>query len=226
MKKVVIWLEGIADQKFVADAISDWYEVEFDKDFRSQNENFNIAIKKANGVSSFTTADGWQKILGLWKDSESKGYKNVIILDMDQRFEDRKQEVSNTVVSDGFDSTFDLYLWPQNRPEPPEKGDLEALLERIIHPKNQLIFDCWNNYENCIRTGEYTLPAKKTKIYAYLEALLGNTNSEKEKIKERERNYRNPNHWTLHPDHPSLRPLKDFFDRHFSDDSNDITVEV
>ncbi|MDR3341410.1 MAG: hypothetical protein LBT14_01245 [Treponema sp.] len=48
----------------------------------------------------------------------------------------------------------------------------------------------------------------KTKIYAYLEVLLGETKKEKEKIKERERDYKNNEHWNL--DSEFLVPLKNF----------------
>ena len=48
------------------------------------------------------------------------------------------------------------------------------------------------------RNGEpLTIPAKKTKIYAYLEALLGKSRKQKELIKENKRDYKNPNHWNL-----------------------------
>ena len=50
--------------------------------------------------------------------------------------------------------------------------------------------------------------AKSTKIYGYLEALLGESKSQKELIKEANRNYENPQHWTL--DSEYLEPLKQF----------------
>ena len=46
------------------------------------------------------------------------------------------------------------------------------------------------------------------KIYGYLEALLGETKSQKELIKEANRNYENPQHWNLDADF--LEPLKGF----------------
>lgn len=57
-----------------------------------------------------------------------------------------------------------------------------------------------------------TTPAKKTKIYGYLEALLGDTKSQKELIKEAKRNYEETLHWNL--DAAYLNPLKDFLTRH------------
>ena len=46
------------------------------------------------------------------------------------------------------------------------------------------------------------------KIYGYLEALLGETKSQKELIKEANRNYENPQHWNLDTEY--LEPLKTF----------------
>ena len=50
--------------------------------------------------------------------------------------------------------------------------------------------------------------AKSIKIYGYLEALLGETKSQKELIKEANRNYKNPQHWNL--DLEYLKPMKVF----------------
>ena len=50
--------------------------------------------------------------------------------------------------------------------------------------------------------------AKSIKTYGYLEALLGETRSQKELIKEANRNYKNPQHWNLDADY--LIPLKHF----------------
>ena len=55
-----------------------------------------------------------------------------------------------------------------------------------------------------------TTPAKKTKIYGYLEALLGESKKEKNKIKEKERDYENPLHWDLDAEY--LERLEGFID--------------
>jgi hypothetical protein len=110
-----------------------------------------------------------------------------------------------------------FFLLPNNQ----DDGDIETLLERIICPENQIIFDCWRDFENCLLpnkttstdSGRFTLPARKTKIYAYLETLVGETDSEKEKIKDPNRNYRNPKHWDLN--HPALANLRAFLDPYF-----------
>ena len=53
-----------------------------------------------------------------------------------------------------------------------------------------------------------TIPAKKTKIYAYLETLLGKSRSQKKLIKDANRNYKNTQHWNLDAEY--LEPLKEF----------------
>ena len=50
--------------------------------------------------------------------------------------------------------------------------------------------------------------SKNTKLYGYLEALLGETKSQKELIKEANRNYENTQYWNL--DSEYLEPLKLF----------------
>ena len=51
------------------------------------------------------------------------------------------------------------------------------------------------------------------KIYGYLEALLGETKSQKELIKEANRNYENPQHWNLDAEY--LKPLRKFLETTF-----------
>ena len=53
-----------------------------------------------------------------------------------------------------------------------------------------------------------TIPAKKTKIYAYLETLLGKSKTQKKQIKDANRNYENTQHWNLDAEY--LEPLKEF----------------
>lgn len=54
------------------------------------------------------------------------------------------------------------------------------------------------------------------KIYGYLEALLGETKSQKELIKEANRNYENPQHWNLDAEY--LEPLKAFIQNNISNE--------
>ena len=53
-----------------------------------------------------------------------------------------------------------------------------------------------------------TIPAKKTKIYTYLETLLGKSKTQKKLIKDANRNYESTQHWNLDAEY--LEPLKEF----------------
>jgi hypothetical protein len=65
---------------------------------------------------------------------------------------------------------------------------------------------CFERYEQCSKGQNLAVPAKKAKIYAYLEALLGTTETEKKKIKEEHRDYSNKQRRNL--DSNCLEPLK------------------
>lgn len=230
--KIDIWTEGVADQKFLADVLNLWFKTdnhwnETDKgyDCRDALGNIQVKIRIANASNSadakstggkdyFISQKVWQrKTIALFRDNESQDVKNLIVLDADDDFKKRQLEVQETVVGVSFNPQNDLFLWPTHR----DNGDLERLLEQIIQPKHKIIFDCWDQYEGCLKrhpNEKYTTPARKTKIYAYLEALLGESNSEKEKIKERKRNYTNPDHWNLDHTKEPLKPLYDFLKKH------------
>lgn len=144
----------------------------------------------------------------------ANGGVNLVIVDADKNFSARKDEIERWKQTNEVE--FELFLLPNNQ----DIGALEDLLENIINPNNQPIFDCWEHYEQELVTLDIpgrtppplTTPAKKTKIYGYLEALLGESNTQKEQIKEVNRNYENPLHWNLDAEY--LKPLRDFLEQH------------
>lgn len=83
--------------------------------------------------------------------------------------------------------------------------------------------DCWATYEGELEKVRIptktpptlTIPAKKTKIYAYLETLLGKSRSQKKLIKDPYRNYENTQHWNLDAEY--LEPLKEFLEKNISE---------
>ncbi|MDR3243827.1 MAG: hypothetical protein LBT79_03665 [Elusimicrobiota bacterium] len=190
---VKIFVEGIADKKFMSD-----YLAHIMPSYQIDNE----MIIDCSGWTSRS-----EFIKNEMKYNTDNGAINLVIFDADKSFSIREQEIKNILS----DSLFELFLFPNNK----DAGTLEDLLEQIIVEKNKPIFDCWNAYEICLKNKQIagydkplTVPAKKTKIYAYLEALLGSTKEEKRKIKEKERNYRNKEHWNL--DSKYLESLKIF----------------
>lgn len=146
----------------------------------------------------------------------ANGGVNLVIVDADKDFQARKDEIATWQQTNEVE--FELFLMPNNH----DTGALEDLLENIINPNNCPILDCWENYEEELVKLEIpgrtppplTTPAKKTKIYGYLEALLGESKSQKELIKEAKRNYEETLHWNLDADY--LKPLKEFLEKHLA----------
>lgn len=96
-----------------------------------------------------------------------------------------------------------LFLFPSNI----GNGALENLLCDIAIERK--IIDCFENYQECING--YEAPVTKSKVYAYLDALLPanqKKSDKKDMLKEENRNYRNTHHWNLK--HNTLNSLKDF----------------
>lgn len=195
-KYFTLYVEGIADMVFFKHYIQ---------------HCFGIVVPEEQIVN----LEGWTNIEGIaalrrMRSTTDNGGVNLVILDADSDFEARRKDVLAWGQQNGVD--FELFLLPNNH----DAGTLEDLLENIINPNNRPIFDCWEHYEQeLVQTDipgrtppPLTTPAKKTKIYGYLEALLGESKSQKELIKEANRNYENTQHWNLDTEY--LEPLKSF----------------
>ena len=194
MKKFKLFVEGIADKTFFQQYI---------------NYVFNIVIPEQDII----TTGGWQglqtnTIKNQIQKNTAEGGMNIVLFDADDDVEKRRRDIEEIRKNSGM--SFDLFLMPDNR----SQGALENLLEQIINPSNQCVMDCWHRYENDLskqiiswkEPPEPTAPSIKSMIYGYLEVLLGSSKSQKEKIKERNRDYTNKNHWTLKSE--KLLPLK------------------
>ena len=191
-----LYVEGIADMVFFKQYIQ---------------HCFGIVAPEERIVN----LEGWTNIKGIsalrrMRSTTDNGGINIAILDADEDIDARRKDILNWKQEHGVE--FELFLLPNDK----DAGTLEDLLENIINPNNRPIFDCWEHYEQELvqidilgRTPPpLTTPARKTKIYAYLEALLGETKNQKELIKEANRNYENPQHWNL--DSEYLEPLRSF----------------
>ena len=209
MKKFQIIVEGVADKKFFVD----FY-----------HHLFHAQAPKGSIIHSGKDDDtgGYQKIksevaLQAMRQSSDLGGVNLVIFDADDDIEARRKEL--LAIKDEFGVEFELFLLPNNK----DAGALEDLLENIINPQNQPVMDCWQTYEEELKEVRIptktpptlTIPAKKTKIYAYLETLLDKTKSQKKLIKEANRNYENTQHWNLDTEY--LSPLKAFLNNYLSD---------
>lgn len=157
--------------------------------------------------------DNLPKFANQMRTMSANGGINLVVFDADDDIEARRKEL--LAIKEQFGVEFELFLLPNDK----EAGALEDLLENIINPNNKPIFECWEGYEKELvkldipgRTPPpLTTPAKKTKIYGYLEAYHGETKREKELIKEVNRNYADPKLWDLDAEY--LGALKGFLEK-------------
>ena len=200
-----IYVEGIGDVAFIKQYI---------------HHLWGVVV----GENKIMSLDGWTNLKGTtWQQrmrtNAANDVINIVILDADKDIDARRADILNWKQQNGLE--FELFLLPNDK----DAGALEDLLENIINPNNQPIFDCWEDYEKALveldipgRTPPpLTTPAKKTKIYGYLEALLGSTKDEKELIKERNRKYENTLHWDLDAEY--LGTLKEFLEKFLVNDN-------
>ena len=201
MKKFLIIVEGDADKKFIEDYFHHLFKAVAPKNSIIHTGDL---VKGTGGYKRLASEINIQQM----RMNTNQGGVNLVIFDADDDYNARWEELSLLKEQCGVE--FELFLFPNNQ----DAGELEDLLENIINPNNRSIFDCWKNYEDELSKLEIpdrtppplTTPAKKTKIYGYLEALL--LKHEKEKIKDKKRNYENPLHWNLDAEY--LERLKVF----------------
>ncbi len=197
--RFLIVVEGIADETFIRQYIYHLFG-------QKVPDNF---ILRTNGKDNLKSSVAINRMRSM----TDQGGINLVIFDADNNFETRRASILEWKKQNGLE--FELFLLPNNQ----DKGELEDLLENIINPNNRPIMECWEHYEKELVTLDIpgrtppplTIPAKKTKIYGYLEALLGTSESDKKKIKEREREYHNALHWNLDAEY--LWPLKEFLEK-------------
>lgn len=202
MKRFRVFVEGDADKKFV----SDFYHHLFHEKAPQFSINHTGDLKgdKSGGYKKLSEEINIREM----RINSDQGGVNLVIFDADDDIEARRQELET--IKEQYHVEFELFLFPNNQ----DAGALEDLLENIINPDNHSIMDCWEDYEKELvkldipgRTPPpLTTPAKKTKIYGYLEALL--FKNQKELIKEKKRDYENTKHWNLDAEY--LEPLRKF----------------
>lgn len=205
MKRFQIIVEGDADKKF----FEDYYHHIFGKKAPKSSITHPGKDGDTGGYQKLKSEDA----IGVMRQNTDMGGINLVIFDADEETEARRSEL--LVIKEEFGVEFELFLLPNDK----DAGALEDLLENIINPNNQPVMDCWQTYEEKLREVRIpsktpptlTIPAKKTKIYAYLETLLGKSRSQKKLIKDANRNYKNTQHWNLDAEY--LEPLKEFLQK-------------
>ena len=208
MEKFLIIVEGEADKKF--------FENYYHHLFHEKAPTGSIIHPGKDGDTGGYAKLRKEDAINAMKQNTDAGGKNLVIFDADDDCEARRKEL--LAIQDEFGVEFELFLLPNNK----EAGELEDMLEQIINPNNQPVMDCWQTYEGELEKVRIptktpptlTIPAKKTKIYAYLETLLGKSRSQKKLIKDANRNYENTQHWNLDAEY--LEPLKEFMMKNLS----------
>ncbi|MCR5361599.1 MAG: hypothetical protein K6E73_06250 [Bacteroidales bacterium] len=203
MKRFLIIVEGDADQKFFRDYYHHLFQENAPEYSIINPKDIDNAIGGKDKLKS-------EAILQALRQNTNQGGTNLVIFDADEDTESRRAEL--LAIKEEFGVEFELFLLPNDK----DAGALEDLLENIINPNNQPVMDCWSTYEGELgkvripskTPPTLTIPAKKTKIYAYLETLLGKSKSQKKLIKDANRNYENTQHWNLDAEY--LVPLKEF----------------
>jgi len=208
MKKLIsVYVEGSGDVRFVQEFVKLHYKIKL-----TINENL-FDVKGKDKLIDFKP--------NFIETTDDDGV-NIVIFDSDYPangggYTARLLELNQLKQQEGIE--FEQFLFPNNQ----DDGDLETFLENVINPNNSNIFNCWSNYENCVSQltnphtqGSYTLPAKKSKIYTYLETLLPDSAEGKKRAKDPYRKYDNKDHWELHNIHNVyVEKLKLFLDNHF-----------
>ncbi len=200
MKKFLIIVEGEADKKF----FENYYHHLFHEKAPADSIMHPGKDDDTGGYTKLRKEDA----INALKQNTDAGGKNLIIFDADDDCESRRKEL--LAIQDEFGVEFELFLLPNDK----DAGELEDMLEQIINPDNQPVMDCWAIYEEELEKVRIpsktpptlTIPAKKTKIYAYLETLLGKSRSQKKLVKDANRNYENTQHWNMDAEY--LEPLK------------------
>ena len=191
MKRFLIIVEGDADKKF----FRDYYHHLFGE---GAPENSIIQPGKNGDTGGLGKLKSEETLQALRQNTDQGGV-NLVIFDADENPAERRAEL--LAIKEAYGVEFELFLLPNDK----DAGALEDLLENIINPDNQPVMNCWQTYEGELSKVRIptktpptlTIPAKKTKIYAYLETLLGKSRSQKELIKDRNRNYENTQHWNM-----------------------------
>lgn len=207
--KVRIFCEGLSDQRFLRDFLSINYDIEVTDQQLKKNE-FIFCL------------GGWSNLAKLKEKitNELEDYISLFFLDADDIHTSDKNGYDETVrfVDDLMKewnwNKYGLFVFPNNVEK---TGEVEDFLEKIINPKNKDIFDCWDNFESCLKSKNqsYNLPAKKSKIYVYHEALHGNSSSEKEKCKDKSRDFKSITLWeTDVTKNDYLMSVKKFLDQY------------
>lgn len=134
----------------------------------------------------------------------AEGQKVLVIFDANSDPAGAREKIAGALR----ELPYDHFLFPNDQ----SNGALEDLLEKIINPEHQAIFDCFEEYKKCIasKSKDYKAPSHKAKIYAYQW-----TNGLRKEERDRGNRHFDPDYWDF--DSEALEPLKDFLSQHLAE---------
>ena len=125
------------------------------------------------------------------------GRRVALLLDAKNQPEKRRKEAVQEVERLDLPVSRIILL-----PSDEQPGDLETVLEGLAVARHRVIYDCFEQYELCVRkhSESSVLPNRKAKVFAYCEAVRAESHPEK-------RDYNNSEHWDLNA--AILEPLRE-----------------
>lgn len=198
MSRVRIFVEGIADVRFLTDCITHYVPAASLRAFEFIDMGGKDGLLQNPEDESFPFVE-----------NTDAGGINLVVFDADGSHQARAKELRDAAAKAAI--SFEHFLFPDDQ----HRGDLEVLLCELVPDDKRVILDCHDGFVICMESHEHLslqLPLLKSKVFAYLDALL--PKRQKSKAKEAERDYRNTTHWNL--DAPALEPLRKFLIRHLT----------
>ena len=205
MKDITVYVEGETDRRLIE------YFIKYvcDSNTIPIDREISEMIEMTGGWTTLNS-DKSDAIRNKMKQTARRGGINLVIFDADDDPVTRRSELQTFAQKHGL--SYEIFLFPNDH----DPGAVEELLTQLINPDNQCVLDCWNHYEAELKKQiilwknpkSPTTPSSKSKIYGYLEALVGTSRSEKDKIKDKKRDCSIREHW--HIDRQEGKPLYDF----------------
>ena len=188
---VKLLVEGKSDRMFLQDLM----EVRLDK---KKGTDFEI-----EDIGGWNNLEKNIPTIKRWND---EGHSVQIIFDADKNHHDRRKHIEQFGAD--HDLNFDVFLFPDNA----SNGNLETLLERIVHDKHRRVLDCFQQYEDCLEKCNedeevYAIPTRKSKIYAYVDA-FPKSNKASQAFKDGDFLYKDSSIWNLNSE--KIAPLVNF----------------
>lgn len=158
-----------------------------------------------------------QPILNEIKKAKIEGSQILVLVDADSEEKKWGYKRRKDWIEEGMkehDVSFPYFIYPNNQND----GLVETLMEAAaLYAPNKVFFDCYTDYETCLKNSKYNIPSLKGKVYAYAEAqtIYDIQKGERipliNKINSGDWLFDNPDYWNLEVE--NLQPLKDFFSK-------------